>query len=153
MSQATLLPKSAGTERAVVSLIAVTECDSAFARMRLDVKELAVLIANLLLISSCSQPAPVAAPQPKVEVAQPIARTVTDWDEYTARLDAVESVEIRPRVSGYLQTIHFRDGAMVKKGDLLFLIDPRPYEAALRRTEADFALAKARLALAQKNQA
>src|SRR5262249_5713934 len=64
---------------------------------------------------------------------------------------AVDSVEVRPRVSGYLQSIHFQDGAIVHKGDLLFLIDPRPYEAALRHAEADVELAKSRLALARKN--
>jgi RND family efflux transporter MFP subunit len=74
-----------------------------------------------------------------------------EWDEYTARLEAIESVEIRPRVSGYLQAIRFEDGAMVNKGDLLFVIDPRPYEAALRHAEADFSAARARLSLAQKN--
>jgi RND family efflux transporter MFP subunit len=86
-----------------------------------------------------------------VKVVQPVAREITEWDEYTARLDAVDSVEVRPRVSGYLQSIHFQDGTIVKKGDLLFLIDPRPYEAALRRAEADLELAKSRLALARKN--
>ena len=78
-------------------------------------------------------------------------REITEWDEYTARLDAVDSVEVRPRVSGYLQSIHFQDGAIVHKGDLLFLIDPRPYEAALHHAEADLQLAKTRLALARKN--
>ena len=86
-----------------------------------------------------------------MKVVQPVAREVTEWDEYTARLEAVDSVEVRPRVSGYLASIHFQDGALVHKSDLLFLIDPRPYEAALRRAEADLQLAKTRLALAQKN--
>jgi len=86
-----------------------------------------------------------------VRVVQPVAREITEWDEFTARLDAVDSVEVRPRVSGYLQSIHFQDGALVHKGDLLFLIDPRPYEAALRHAEADLELAKSRLALARKN--
>ena len=109
------------------------------------------LLAAVLVLSSCGgRPAP-APPAPKVKVVQPVAREITEWDEYTARLDAVDSVEVRPRVSGYLQSIHFQDGAIVKKGDLLFLIDPRPYEAALRRAEADVELAKSRLALAQKN--
>src|SRR3989441_7118260 len=109
------------------------------------------LLAAVLVLSSCGpRPAP-APPPPKVKVVQPVAREITEWDEYTARLDAVDSVEVRPRVSGYLQSIHFQDGAIVKKGDLLFLIDPRPYEAALRRAEADVELAKSRLALAQKN--
>ena len=103
-------------------------------------------------MGACSQPAPVTPP-PKVDVAQPVARDVIDFDEYTARLDAVESVEVRPRVSGYLQSISFRDGAVVNKGDLLFTIDQRPYVAALRHAEADLASAKARLDLAHKNMA
>jgi len=108
-------------------------------------------VACALVLASCSaRPAP-APPPPKVKVVQPVAREITEWDEFTARLDAVDSVEVRPRVSGYLQSIHFQDGAIVQKGDLLFLIDPRPYEAALHRTEADVELAKSRLALARKN--
>src|SRR5205814_7203727 len=108
-------------------------------------------LAAVLVLASCgARPAPTPPP-PKVKVVQPVAREITEWDEFTARLDAVDSVEVRPRVSGYLQSIHFQDGAIVRKGDLLFLIDPRPYEAALRRAEADFQLAKSRLALAQKN--
>jgi RND family efflux transporter MFP subunit len=109
------------------------------------------LLAAVLVLSSCGpRPAP-GPPAPKVKVVQPVAREITEWDEYTARLDAVDSVEVRPRVSGYLQSTHFREGAIVQKGDLLFSIDPRPYEAALHRAEADVALAKSRLALAQKN--
>src|SRR2546425_5611437 len=108
-------------------------------------------VACALVLASCSaRPAP-APPPPKVKVVQPVAREITEWDEFTARLDAVDSVEVRPRVSGYLQSIHFQDGAIVRKGDLLFLIDPRPYEAAQRRAEADAELAKSRLALARKN--
>jgi len=110
----------------------------------------APLAAALVLASCSARPAP-APPPPKVKVVQPVAREITEWDEFTARLDAVDSVEVRPRVSGYLQSIHFQDGAIVKKGDLLFLIDPRPYEAALHHAEADAELAKSRLALARKN--
>ncbi len=75
-------------------------------------------------------------------------RDVVEWDEYTARLEAIDAVEVRARVSGYLQAVRFTDGAMVRKGDVLFLIDPRPYAAALNRAEAEVALAKARLELA-----
>ncbi len=82
---------------------------------------------------------------------QPVEREVTEWDEYTARLDAVDSVEVRPRVSGYLESIHFKDGALVKKGDLLFLIDSRPYDAVLRSAEADLELATSQLEIASKN--
>jgi RND family efflux transporter MFP subunit len=108
------------------------------------------LVAACLLFACGGHPAP-APPPPRVKVVHPVAREITEWDEYTARLDAVESVEVRPRVSGYLQSIHFEDGAIVKKGDLLFTIDPRPYEAVLRRAAADVELAKSRLALARKN--
>jgi len=80
-----------------------------------------------------------------VTVSQPNIRDVVEWEEYTGRLEAAESVEVRARVNGYLQSIHFKDGAMVKKGDLLFVIDPRPYQAELERTKADLALATARL--------
>src|SRR5262249_16028295 len=108
-------------------------------------------LAAVLVLSACGAgPAP-APPPPKVKVVQPVAREVTEWDEFTARLDAVDSVEVPPRVSGYLQSIASRDGAIVKKGDLLFLIDPRPYEATLRHATADRELAKSQLALAQKN--
>src|SRR4029077_6246061 len=107
-------------------------------------------LAAALVVSSCARPAP-APPPPKGKGVQPVAGEVTEWDEYTARLDAVDSVEVRPRVNGYLQSIHFQDGAIVKKGYLLFTIDPRPYDAALKRAEADASLARSRLELARKN--
>jgi len=108
-------------------------------------------LAAVLVVAACRSSPPPAPPPPKVKVVQPVVKEITEWDEYTARLDAVESVEVRPRVSGYLQSIHFQDGALVKKGDLLFRIDPRPYDAALHRAEADLELAKSRQALAKKN--
>jgi membrane fusion protein, multidrug efflux system len=88
-----------------------------------------------------------------VKVVQPLAREITEWDEFTARLEAIDSVEVRPRVGGYLESIHFQDGALVKKGAPLFSIDDRPYAAALRRAEADRTLASTRVALARKNNA
>jgi RND family efflux transporter MFP subunit len=109
------------------------------------------LLAAALLLAACGAQAPSAPPPPKVTVVQPVVREIMEWDEYTARLDAVDSVEVRPRVSGYLQSIHFQDGSTVKKGDLLFSIDPRPYDAAFRRTQADAEMAKSRLELARKN--
>jgi RND family efflux transporter MFP subunit len=84
-------------------------------------------------------------------VSQPLSRDVTEWDEYTGRLEAVESVEVRARVNGYLQSIHFKDGSMVKKDDLLFVIDPRPYQAELERAKAEFAIAGARLERTEKD--
>ena len=101
----------------------------------------------LLLMTACNQQQPIAAPPPppKVTVSQPINREVVEWEEYTGRLEAVESVEVRARVNGYLQSIHFKNGANVKQGDLLFVIDPRPYQAELERAKAELALASVRL--------
>lgn len=108
--------------------------------------------AQVLLSSGCNrQEAPSAPPPPKVTVSQPVVRELIEWDEYTGRLEAVESVEIRARVSGYLQSVHFKEGAIVKKGELLFVIDPRPYHAEFDRAEAALKLAKARLELAKND--
>ena len=91
---------------------------------------------------SCSRHQPPAMPPPRVTVSRPQVATVTNWDEYPGHIEAVESVEIRPRVSGYIDSIHFTDGAEVKAGDLLFVIDPRPYQAELDRAQARFELAE-----------
>lgn len=72
-----------------------------------------------------------------------MVKTIVEWDEYTARLQAVESVEVRARVSGYLESIHFKEGSVVEKGALLFSIDPRPFEAELKRLEAELKQAQA----------
>jgi RND family efflux transporter MFP subunit len=107
----------------------------------------------LLLMTACAQQQPTAAPPPppKVTVSQPLNREVVEWEEYTGQLEAVESVEVRARVNGYLQSIHFKNGATVKQGDLLFVIDPRPYQAELERAKAELALANARLERASKD--
>ncbi len=93
--------------------------------------------------------APQAPPPPSVTVAEPVAKSITEWDEYTGRLAAVSSVEVRARVSGYLQEVHFEEGAMVEKGDLLYVVDPRPYEATLAETRAQLRRAEVRLELAR----
>ncbi|MGB6322045.1 MAG: efflux RND transporter periplasmic adaptor subunit [Xanthobacteraceae bacterium] len=90
-----------------------------------------------------------AFPPPTVTVAKPVQRTVVDYDEYVGRFVAVDSVEIRSRLSGYLSAIHFTDGQMVKKGDLLFTIDRRPFEIALEQMKANLAQARANLSFAQ----
>jgi RND family efflux transporter MFP subunit len=91
-----------------------------------------------------------AAPAPPtVTVTNPVQRKVVDQDEYVGRFVAVASVEVRSRLSGYLAAIHFTDGQMVKKGDLLFTIDRRPYQIALDQARANLAQARARLAFAQ----
>jgi RND family efflux transporter MFP subunit len=111
----------------------------------------ALCVVTLVVAIACGRHQAQEPPPPKVTVAHPIERELTDWDEYTARLEAVDSVEVRARVSGYLESVHFREGALVKKGDLLFQIDPRPYEAQLRRAEGDLEVANSRVNLAQKN--
>ncbi|MEM9910783.1 MAG: efflux RND transporter periplasmic adaptor subunit [Pseudomonadota bacterium] len=78
-----------------------------------------------------------------VEVAQPLVRTIVDWDEYTGRFEAVQRVEIRPRVSGYIEEINFRDGQLVQKGDLLMKIDQRPFQTTLDSATAQLAAARA----------
>jgi RND family efflux transporter MFP subunit len=111
------------------------------------------LIGLMLLLTACTQqsPPPATPAPPKVTVSQPLSREVTEWEEYTGRLEAVESVEVRARVSGYLQSVNFTDGGVVKKGDLLFVIDPRPYQAELQRARAELAVAIARFGQAEKD--
>lgn len=92
--------------------------------------------------------APVA-PLP-VTVAKPLVKEIVEWDEFTGQFAAVDAVEVRARVSGYLETIHFTDGQMVKKDDLLFVIDPRPFEISLTSAQAALNSAKARVDLAKQ---
>lgn len=94
-------------------------------------------------LAGCSKSPPPPEPAPTVIVAAPIVREVRDWDDYAGRFEAVDAVEIRPRVSGMLQAVHFRDGQNVKKGQLLFSIDPRPIEAQLAQSRAQLARARA----------
>ncbi|MBL1140812.1 MAG: efflux RND transporter periplasmic adaptor subunit [Proteobacteria bacterium] len=88
---------------------------------------------------------------PQVTVANPVMEEITDWDEFTGRLYAVKSVEVRPRVSGYLESVHFAEGSIVNKGDLLYIIDPRPYQAALDQAKAELERAKATQQLADND--
>jgi RND family efflux transporter MFP subunit len=114
---------------------------------------LCVLAGWCALLNACQQPQPATPPPPppKVTVSQPVLREVIEWDEYTGRLEAVDSVEVRARVNGYLQSVHFSDGAIIKKGALLFVIDPRPYQAELERANAELAMAVARYERTQKD--
>jgi RND family efflux transporter MFP subunit len=110
------------------------------------------LVGFVLLLAACQQQqAAPPPPSPKVTVSQPVVRTVVESDEYTGRLEAVESVEVRARVNGYLQSVHFTDGAIVKKGALLFVVDPRPYQAELNRAKAQLEQAIARYERTQKD--
>lgn len=90
---------------------------------------LRIPIALALLLAACAPKTPPPPPPPEVKVATPLSRQVTDWDDYVGQFEAVEKVELRPRVSGYLTGVHFKDGDMVKAGQVLFTIDPRPYQA------------------------
>ena len=111
----------------------------------LSVGFLLVLLAE---IGCRKASAPSQGPLP-VNVVTAIEKEVNEWDEFTGRLDPVESVEVRPRVSGYITEIHFEAGAIVKKGDLLYVIDPRPYQADFDRAAAEVARMDAQLKLAQ----
>ncbi len=93
-----------------------------------------------------AQPAPQAFP---VTVAPPLAKRVTQWDEFSGRFEAVESVEVRPRVSGFIDQVHFKDGQMVKATDLLFTIDKRPFQIALESAQAEIARTAAQVELAE----
>lgn len=98
-----------------------------------------------------STPAMAAPPPPTVTVSAPLQREVTEWDDYVGRFEPSRSVEVRPRVSGAVTAIHFTDGQIVKAGQPLFTIDPRPYTAALAEAQAGVATARSDLALARAN--
>lgn len=93
---------------------------------------------------------PAAAAPPPVRVATVVQRTIADWDTFTGRFEAVESVKLRPRVSGYIDQVSFPEGKIVKKGDVLFVIDPRPYRVQLERAQGDLARARAQAELSEK---
>ena len=105
------------------------------------------LITLTVLITAACGKAPEATqsgmPPPAVSVAKVIEQRVTEWDELTGRLEAPESVDIRPRVSGFIDKVAFDEGSLVKKGDLLFQIDPRPFEAEVKRLQAELQQARA----------
>jgi RND family efflux transporter MFP subunit len=96
----------------------------------------------------CSGKPPAAPPPPSVTVADVPEREITEWDEFTGRMEAVDVVEIRPRVSGYIKRVTFPEGKEVRKGEVLFEIDPRPYQADLARAEAELERARSAAALA-----
>jgi RND family efflux transporter MFP subunit len=113
---------------------------------------LAAASAAALLVSACARNVAAqqqAAQLPQVTVATAITRKVTEFDEFTGRFEAVERVEVRPRVSGYISSVNFTDGNEVKKGEVLFVIDPRPYVAERDRARAQLAQARSQLALAK----
>ncbi|WP_123728167.1 efflux RND transporter periplasmic adaptor subunit [Pseudomonas protegens] len=117
---------------------------------------LAVSVLIILGVGSYQIQRPVAAPAAQseitatsVSVAQVIEKMVVEWSDFSGRVEAVEHVQIRPRVNGTIDAVHFQEGQMVTKGATLFTIDPRPYQAALAKAQATREIAKVRLALAK----
>src|SRR5215831_11823063 len=102
-----------------------------------------------LLVTSTAALAQGGPPATQVDVAPPVAKRVTQWDEFSGRFEAVASVEIRARVSGFIEELHFKDGQLVNVGDPLFTIDKRPYEIAVESAKAEVARNKAQVGLAE----
>lgn len=112
-------------------------------KMRQGQRRSILVAAALLALAACSKGAPPPPPQPQVTVALPLQRDVVDWDEYVGRFEAIQDVELRPRVSGTIDRILFANGQHVRAGETLFTIDPRPYLAALAQARAQVAKAQA----------
>ena len=109
-------------------------------------------IVSAVILSGCDEkPQQQAAlPPPPVTVAPPVTRTVTDWDEFTGRFEAVEEVQVRARVGGFVTNVEFKDGDMVRAGDLLYIIDPRPFEAVAEQADGQLSDARAKVELAKR---
>jgi membrane fusion protein, multidrug efflux system len=114
------------------------------ARPRAAARKLALAVVMSLAMAATAW---AQAGPPQVTVAPPLASRVAQWDEFTGRFEAMERVEVRPRVSGYIDKVHFRDGSDVKQGDLLFTIDQRPFQLAVESAQADVARIKAQIVL------
>jgi RND family efflux transporter MFP subunit len=109
---------------------------------------IALAVCTLALGGCDRKPAATAPPPPTVTVAHPLQKNITEWDEYTGRFQAVETVEIRARVSGFIDQVHVNEGQLVKQGDLLFVIDQRPFRLAVDQAKADLERAQAKLEVA-----
>ncbi len=112
---------------------------------------MAWVIACVVAAAGLATPAHAQRPVPTVTVAEPIAKRITQWDEFSGRFEAIENVEVRPRVSGFIDKVHFNDGEIVKAGQPLFTIDPRPFEIVVASAEAEIARANANVKL-QENE-
>ncbi|MGL6252308.1 MAG: efflux RND transporter periplasmic adaptor subunit, partial [Billgrantia desiderata] len=117
------------------------------------------MLAGIVVLTGCESQADTQAgaeqgpPPPQVSVAQVLVEDVELWDAFTGRIEAVETVDLRPRVSGYIESVNYTEGEKVEKGDVLFVIDPRPYRAELERAEAELQRARARAELARSEAA
>jgi len=118
--------------------------------MKAPLKRTTILLSmlGLLALNGCGNAPPPPAGPPEVTVAKVITKRIRDWDEFTGRFQAVDTVEVRPRVSGYIDQVLFREGQSVKKDDVLIVIDPRPYQADYDRAKAGLELAKSQRELA-----
>src|ERR1700736_5400734 len=120
-----------------------------------SVRRLTILLLLVPVLAACgqtqSQPQAAAPPPRQVTISKPTSKMIADQDEYVGRFVAVESVEVRARVPGYLEAIHFQDGQLVKAGDLLFTIDRRPFQIALAQAQANLAQARATLTFAESD--
>lgn len=110
-----------------------------------------IFIVLSIFIAGCNSESgtPVESPPPDVMVASVLSRSVRTWDEFNGRVRAIQTVELRPRVSGYINRIAYKEGSEVKPGDLLFVIDPRPYRDALHQAQAELERARSAASLAQ----
>jgi membrane fusion protein, multidrug efflux system len=106
----------------------------------------ATAVLSMIAAPAFAQGGPPAMP---VTVAEPLAKRVTQWDEYSGRFEPTASVEVRARVSGFIDKLHFRDGQLVKVGDLLFTIDKRPFDIAVESAKAEVARNQAQVNLAE----
>lgn len=144
MSNIPLLP----TRLSLTKIRASAAASAAIAGRAVSLTTIVGLAATGLAAAACSKPAPVNPPA-QVTVAPAVGREVADWDEFTGHFESVDAVEIRPRVSGFVQRVAFVEGATVHRGDLLFVIDPRPYEAEVARVQAELTRARSRAELAR----
>jgi membrane fusion protein, multidrug efflux system len=110
-----------------------------------------LLLVGNMLVGCDSKPTANSAPPPAVTVSHPLQKSITEWDEYTGRFTPLETVEIRARVSGFIDSVHFHEGQIVKKDDLLFVIDQRPYQIAVEQAKADIERAQAKLDIATQD--
>ena len=115
--------------------------------------QMLLLSAGMLTLAACDMSAAPLPPRQEasVKIAQPLQQEVTEWDEYTGRIEAIESVDVRARVGGYLEKVNFKAGARVNKGDLLFVIDPKPFKAQLNYANAELERAETKHELAKND--